>query len=184
MRLGYGLNRACVQAEAAKGSLPEDAPRIRHYIAALAASNAHQKMVGKGDDGVGEGGKRVRKAEVKEMNREMNLANQRRERAKTKNKQAVVDIMMLLDTNHLSDIRHEFMEAEDGLRLNAFVRVMLKYREFTVWRAFLKPVLSFPSLPPCLLPDLASPRRAPPTTCHPPLLLHLKPSTPRDVAPA
>ena len=106
--------------------MAEDAPRIRHYIAALAASCAHQKLVTRGDE---DGGKRVRKAEVKEQHREKGLAHLRRERQKKQNKKAVVDIMMLLDTNHLSDIRHEFMEAEDGLGLNAFVRVMLKYRE-------------------------------------------------------
>lgn len=39
----------------------------------------------------------------------------------------MLDIMMLLDTNHLSDIRKEFMDAEDGLELVAFVEAMLKY---------------------------------------------------------
>jgi WD40 repeat protein len=39
----------------------------------------------------------------------------------------MLDIMMLLDTTHLSDIRQEFIEAEDGLELTHFVRVMLKY---------------------------------------------------------
>eukprot|EP00281_Chroomonas_sp_CCMP1168_P016732 CAMPEP_0206215802 /NCGR_PEP_ID=MMETSP0047_2-20121206/2388_1 /ASSEMBLY_ACC=CAM_ASM_000192 /TAXON_ID=195065 /ORGANISM="Chroomonas mesostigmatica_cf, Strain CCMP1168" /LENGTH=801 /DNA_ID=CAMNT_0053638119 /DNA_START=93 /DNA_END=2495 /DNA_ORIENTATION=+ len=103
-------------------ALPDDAARIRHYIAALAACGGHQKLVSKGEN------KRVQKAaEVKEMAREKNLVERRRERQKKKNKQTVVDIMMLLDTNHLSDIRQEFMEAEDGLTLNSFVRVMLKY---------------------------------------------------------
>lgn len=39
----------------------------------------------------------------------------------------MVDIMMLLDTNQMADIRAEFEKEEDGLALNNFVRVMLKY---------------------------------------------------------
>jgi hypothetical protein len=50
-------------------------------------------------------GKRAGKTEVKEASTSSGLASQRREVQKRKNKQAVVDIMMLLDTNHLSDIR-------------------------------------------------------------------------------
>lgn len=52
---------------------------------------------------------------------------QRREEKKKVKQQAMLDIMMLLDTNLLSDIRKEFMDAEDGLELLAFVEAMLKY---------------------------------------------------------
>jgi len=92
-----------IQVESSRGELPYDALRIRHFIAALSASNAHQKMVAKGPEkGMG---KRAGKTEVKEASTSSGLASQRREVQKRKNKQAVVDIMMLLDTNHLSDIR-------------------------------------------------------------------------------
>lgn len=70
--------------------VPEEAPRIRHYIHALAASGGHQKLVLKGET------KRVYKTEVKEIRRERNLVSQRRERQKKSNKQTVVDIMVSL----------------------------------------------------------------------------------------
>ena len=65
--------------------------------------------------------------EVRERSRDRNVTVQRRDRQKKSNQQTMVDIMMLLDTNQMADIRAEFEKEEDGLALNNFVRVMLKY---------------------------------------------------------
>jgi WD40 repeat protein len=104
--------------------------RIRHYISSLGVSGGHKKLVLKGEappkrgtGGGGVGGK----AGAGDASRERNVVLQRREQRKEAKQQTMLDIMMLLDTNHLSDIRKEFMDAEDGLELLSFVKAMLKY---------------------------------------------------------
>ena len=69
----------------------------------------------------------IHEEEVKERIGERNISVLRRERQKKNNQQVMVDIMMLLDTNQMADIRAEFEREEDGLGLKDFVRVMLKY---------------------------------------------------------
>ncbi len=76
-------------------AIPADAPRIRHYIAALAASRAHQKLVMMGDEG--EGGSREDKTGsemVQRVRLDRGIASQRRVEKKKKNQQTMVDIMV------------------------------------------------------------------------------------------
>eukprot|EP00961_Rhodomonas_salina_P225030 3042532-Rhodomonas_salina.2 len=74
-------------------ALPADAPRIRHYIAALGASGAHQKLVMKGDGSKREddvkGEKLVQRARL-----DRGVPSQRRVVQKKKNQQTMVDIMV------------------------------------------------------------------------------------------
>ena len=101
-------------------------PAISQYIKALSSSGGHQKLVLKGPSfpkkgeitrGGSGGGAVITNSAVAERREEKRRAKQ----------QTMLDIMMLLDTNHLSDIRKEFIDAEDGLELVAFVEAMLKY---------------------------------------------------------
>mmetsp|Transcript_3586 Transcript_3586/g.12606 ORF Transcript_3586/g.12606 Transcript_3586/m.12606 type:complete len:910 (-) Transcript_3586:797-3526(-) len=96
---------------------------IRSYLSGLAQCGGHRKLVVKGEST----NMSNNRMQVQERSRERNTVIQRREMMKERKTQTMVDIMMILDTSHLSDIRQEFMDEEDGLTLTAFVKVMLKY---------------------------------------------------------
>jgi hypothetical protein len=121
------LRAVCCAQRGQRENQP-DAPRISQYISALSRSGGHQKLVLRGDGppkkggGGGGGG-----GGAGDSSSQRNVVQQRRSEKKKAKQQMMLDIMMLLDTNHLSDIRKEFIDAEDGLELEAFVDAMLKY---------------------------------------------------------